>query len=892
MTVYQNGGGSSVPPPPPLVCRPHLNPASPPLLSPLDPSSRLSPLHPPFHYEDGAAPPATHAATTPMPVAGEARTCCSGAAGSAGDTGARRTKLHETYITVEARREREAERRLAEAWKRKRRRGEAGQGAAEHLRSAPLGRVRHPLQESVVAGAVSGVAGVLATCLLSVPLALLLLLVLPLALLAKGLAAACRLPRAPSCLAACHGDYLSPHDAQFLLQEADPRAVMHSVLVIDAAMNLKRVKQLLAARVVEARTGAGALLYPRFTQTVTWLAAGPAWVHDATFSLHNHVFEGPAVASEEALHRYVGALLSQPLPTARPLWEVIVLHDYGRSRDTVLVCRLHHCLSDGMSLVRVLCQSLSDNQIMHIPQKPHFGGTTYGMNLARGLLVGPLTALTWLLAWRPQLNPLTLLRGSACPPPPRRAAPACCCCCGGREEVSAREANEGGGAYTVWGEGEGAGEGQVVVWGAGVTVGGVVRVKQVTRTCLNDVLLAAVAGALRLTLQRRGVRHPRDLRASVAVDLRSSPPPFSVPRLGTKAALVPLSLPLSWDAAIPRLWEVRARVDDMKASAEAVVAYGLVWWAYKLLPAPLTRSLLRHLYRRCSVQYSSLPGPTSPLLLGGYTVKHIYNISPPRDPTPLSVTVLTYADQVHVSVAARSSMPAAPAVARLLLQEFQNQCIQMCELLANRRIPGEQRRGMVFTPGELGRGHSLSELQEKLRRVQTELTEVTQLWEATRRNALAHPPRPQEAEEEEQEEGGGVTAGSALLGRNSGPGSGAGAKGGRGRLPHMEEALCTRVQHLKGEFTNLLAEIRRRKSVSEGRVVGVGSQTEFEEDDGEVRRPRKRALSAASTWSTSSGTNEVSSCLARPLTTPTQHTPTSLPPASHPSRGCLVTDIT
>ncbi|KAK8378818.1 hypothetical protein O3P69_009499 [Scylla paramamosain] len=184
------------------------------------------------------------------------------------------------------------------------------------------------------------------------------------------------------------------------------------------------------------------------------------------------------------------------------------------------------------------------------------------------------------------------------------------------------------------------------------------------------------------------------------------------------------------------------------------------------------------------------------------------------------------------------------------------------------------------------------ELQEKLRRVQTELTEVTQLWEATRRNALAHPPRPQDVEEEEQEEGGGASAGSALLGRNSGPGSGAGARGGRGRLPQMEEVLCSRVQHLKGEFTDLLAEIRRRKSVSEGRVVGVGSQTEFEEEDGEVRRPRKRALSAASTWSASSGTTEVSSCLARPLTTPTQPTPTPLPPATHPSRGCLVTDIT
>ncbi|KAK4301935.1 hypothetical protein Pmani_025961 [Petrolisthes manimaculis] len=119
----------------------------------------------------------------------------------------------------------------------------------------------------------------------------------------------------------------------------------------------------------------------------------------------------------------------------------------------------------------------------------------------------------------------------------------------------------------------------------------------------------------------------------------------------------------------------------MKASAEAVVSYGLVWWAWRLLPSSWARSLLRRLHNRCSLQYSSLPDPTTSLLLGGYTVKHIYNVSPPRTPTPVSVTVLTYADQVHVAVAARRSLPAAQAITTSILAEFENQCSQMAELL-------------------------------------------------------------------------------------------------------------------------------------------------------------------------------------------------------------------
>ncbi|KAK4301934.1 hypothetical protein Pmani_025960 [Petrolisthes manimaculis] len=117
-------------------------------------------------------------------------------------------------------------------------------------------------------------------------------------------------------------------------------------------------------------------------------------------------------------------------------------------------------------------------------------------------------------------------------------------------------------------------------------------------------------------------------------------------------------------------------------------------------------------------------------------------------------------------------------------------------------------------------------------------------------------------------------------------------------IHQRQEELASRVQHLKEEFTDLLTEIRRRKSITDGRGgVGISIQTEFEEEDGEVRKPRKRALSTTSTWSSSSssGVNEVSSCMARPLTTPTQAALPSTPPhpvSTHrPSKSLLVTDI-
>ncbi|XP_042859826.1 uncharacterized protein LOC122246116 [Penaeus japonicus] len=422
-------------------------------------------------------------------------------------------KLQETYINVETLEEREAEKQLSQAWKRKRRRSVEAT-IPEYLKSAPLKRITHTLEESVLLNFFATITEAVLTCVISVPLSLALLLALPIAVMVKAMGALCQASGCRGCKT-CHHDYLAPHDAQFLLQDIDNHSVIHSVLIIDASMNLKRIKQLLASRVVEAKNGAGGLMYPRLTQMVSQVPGGPAWVQDHNFNLHNHVFSGPSITTEEALQKYVSSLLSQPLPPSRPLWEVIVLHDYGRSHDTVLVCRLHQCISDGISLVRVLCQSLSDNQIMHIPQKPHFGGMTYGMNLIKAALVGPLTALTWLWWWRPELNPLTVKRGAA-KPRPRVAKSGKSSCCGCNREIASSSSSDGG-AYTVWGED--GGDGQVVLWSAGISMNRVVRIKQVTRTCLNDVLLAALSGALRVTMQRQGVLHPPDLKVRVTTGL-------------------------------------------------------------------------------------------------------------------------------------------------------------------------------------------------------------------------------------------------------------------------------------------------------------------------------------------------------------------------------------
>ena len=61
---------------------------------------------------------------------------------------------------------------------------------------------------------------------------------------------------------------------------------------------------------------------------------------------------------------------------------------------------------------------------------------------------------------------------------------------------------------------------KTVSWARPLSMSAVVRVKDVTRSTLNDLLMAVVTSCLRRYLVRCGVRHPRDLTATLLVDLQ------------------------------------------------------------------------------------------------------------------------------------------------------------------------------------------------------------------------------------------------------------------------------------------------------------------------------------------------------------------------------------
>ena len=404
------------------------------------------------------------------------------------------------------------------AWKRKRRRQ-----SREEIRSAPYRKIEH-FGDSSRCGEnmLTGILSVFITVVVSVPISLLILLTLPMALLVKTLGTACFQPRISSC---CHQyQYLSSHDAYFVSQPS--QSVMHSILIIDGMLPLAKIRQIVASRVIEAKNSSGELLYPRFTDRVKILSAGPAWVRDQSFHIHHHIYLGPNLMSQEELQNYVSDLMSKPLSLDRPLWEIIVVGGGGDDRsnkDTILVCRIHPCVADGISLMRVLCHALSDNQVQNLPAKPHFGATTYATSVMLSFLFAPFTLIKWLCFWPEENNLLT--NSYYFIQKEKRGAKQNKTTANSRHnDVNRRRSRRPSGSSTssnrIHNDSSNSycrstiNEGHVVKWRAGISLPKVTRVKLVTRTSLNDVILSSVAGSLRKTLQKRGLHNPPDLMVS------------------------------------------------------------------------------------------------------------------------------------------------------------------------------------------------------------------------------------------------------------------------------------------------------------------------------------------------------------------------------------------
>ncbi|KAK6643616.1 hypothetical protein RUM43_005126 [Polyplax serrata] len=481
--------------------------------------------------------------------------------------------------------------------------------SCDYLRSAPIRRLPHPMEENPVWGIIGSIISSIIAVAISLPFLLVFLLVLPVYLSVKWLLLFIYCNR--------HGtnsagpESVCGNDSRWLGTEWRS-SVIHAVLVFEAkeGVNVDHFRRLLLKRVIP--------LYPRLTQRLIFLpllaGVGNCWMTDAKFSIDQHVFTGPSfLSNEKDLQEYVSKLVADGLPEDKSPWQLQVFQSFGTNRDTVIILRVHQSVADGTALMRLLCHSLADAQIIEVPERPRSGSLAFCVDVFRACILGPLTLLLWIFCSEEDCNLLT-------------------------------HRSSWTGSVTV-------------TWSASITLPKVVV--------------------------------PMDLRDSSAT-VRTT--------LGNKTSSVIMPLPVAVEGCVPRLWATRKTLDSLKTSVDPIILHVTTAALMSIGSTSFARHLVNYFTDRASLQFSSIPGPTSEVLLEGQSLKGIYPILPAQANLGISITTMTYADQVFVSVIAERAL--GPA-AELILQYLEDQIEVLWNLLLNRRVPGVQESPTLYVKANM-----------------------------------------------------------------------------------------------------------------------------------------------------------------------------------------------
>ena len=79
------------------------------------------------------------------------------------------------------------------------------------------------------------------------------------------------------------------------------------------------------------------------------------WEMDPTFDLRSHIHRValPSPGDKETLQELISDLTATPLDPTKPLWQAHYIENYNNG-GSVLFMRIHHCIADGIALIRLL----------------------------------------------------------------------------------------------------------------------------------------------------------------------------------------------------------------------------------------------------------------------------------------------------------------------------------------------------------------------------------------------------------------------------------------------------------------------------------------------------------------------------------------------------------
>jgi WS/DGAT/MGAT family acyltransferase len=436
------------------------------------------------------------------------------------------------------------------------------------------------------------------------------------------------------------------------------------VMMFDQRFDFKRLRNTIEARLVGR--------YRRFRQCAVQEVACTFWEDDPDFDLDAHLKRRalPGKAGKKELQALASELAVQPLNPGKPLWRFDLIEDY--EGGSAMVVRIHHSIADGIALVGVIL-SLTDVS-PHAPAQVRVAPEAEEPDadeVPAGLLETVAETLTSALNMGSELGGKALDLASD------------------RDRLSTYGRHGIGlltelaklltmppdSATSLKGK---TGTVKRVAWSDPIPLGEVKALGKALGCSVNDILLSAVAGALRAYFLQKGetVRDV-EVRAMIPVNLRTSRDEGT---LGNRFGLGTLSLPLHEGNPFARLFLVRSRMNELKGSYQPPLTLGILA-AVGVAPKVIQQQFLDILAAKASTVMTNVPGPKQPLYLAGARLDQCMFWVPQSGDIGIGVSILSYNDNVQFSlITDRHFVPDPETIVPLFAAEVEKMMLALLML--------------------------------------------------------------------------------------------------------------------------------------------------------------------------------------------------------------------
>jgi len=472
---------------------------------------------------------------------------------------------------------------------------------------------------------------------------------------------------------------MSAADAGWLQMESPTNPMMIAgFFEFEKPMDFERLKDTIEHRL---------LRFERFKQRIVKPRVALhqyCWETDPHFELdsHLHRIALPAPGDLAAFQTVANDLASTPLDLSRPLWQFHLIENY--EERSVLFCRLHHCIADGIALLHVLLSLCDDTAEAPWPAAQAGNGhrsvglaatlwRPAGAALAAAqtvahesvdLLRNPSRAVTWVQMTAGAVQSMarvTLMR------PDSRSV------LKGQLSVARRMA-----------------------WSQPLPLEEVKDVSRAAGATINDVMVSTVAGALQRYMQSKGQDAARiRMRAMMPVNLR---PAGEAPEaLGNRFGLYAPDLPMHVADPLERLAAFKQHIDHLKHTPEGYVTRAIVETC-GMAPVELERLVIRFFTSKTSVVITNVVGPRHKLYLAGNQIRQVNFWVPQTAGIGLGVSIFSYAGEMVVGVMANAKLVPDPEA---IVAAFE------AEYAALQRAVGLPAMAPAATPAVVVNGHEV-----------------------------------------------------------------------------------------------------------------------------------------------------------------------------------------